>query len=79
MTHYQKIATLIFRIIGLIVFLGGLLSMAVAWMLSLPAMNPFLIVIVYLPHLVGSIILFAASKFLAKLVCFGLGNSDEQK
>jgi hypothetical protein len=77
MTHYQKIAAIVFRVIAVIFLIIGLLSLISALLFSLPSTNLFMILIVFLPYFVGSAGLFALSKFLAKLVCFDLDKSDE--
>jgi hypothetical protein len=49
------------------------------FLFALPATNPIMIVIVFLPYLIGGLVLFALSKFPAELVCFDLDKSYEQK
>ena len=79
MTHYQKIATIIFRVIGVTVLIITLLLMILSFLISLPSMNSVMVFITFSPHLIVAIVSFALSRFLAKLVCFDFDKSDEQK
>ncbi|HRH46220.1 MAG TPA: hypothetical protein PKY82_31540 [Pyrinomonadaceae bacterium] len=72
MTHYQKLATMIFRIIGVISFIAGLLLFLSSISLSAGMINVFSIFTIFAPHLIGGFLLFVSSKVLAKLVCFDL-------
>lgn len=77
MTHYEKLAAMAFRIIGTVILIITLLSMALALLIALPSTSRMMLLGVFLPYLVGAIILFASSRLLAKLVCRGFDKSDE--
>ncbi len=75
MTHYQKLATMIFRIVGLILIIGGLFQTLVIFTLDFPVKyGSFFYTL--LPYLIVGILLTIASRFLAKLVCFDFNKSD---
>lgn len=72
MTHYQKIATLIFRIIAVLAMLWGLISwLIVAVTTFFVAHTTFLPSGFIVPglYLVSGIIMFSLSRFLAAWVC----------
>jgi hypothetical protein len=79
MTHYQKLAILVFRIIGLILILTSFILWTLAFIANLSKVNPFFTLFSILPYLIVGIILFALSKFLAKWICFDFEKFDEQK
>ena len=75
MNHYQKLATIIFRIIGIVAFIAGLLLFLSSLSFSSASYTPISslsILVIFTPHLLGGLLLFVSSKFLAKLVCFDL-------
>lgn len=82
MTHYQELALLTFRIIGMVFWVIA----AVTALFSLTA--PFfgyqtgtivLFLIIYsLPLSIFGAVFWLTGKKLAQLVCFGLGNIDEK-
>ena len=76
MTHYQKLTTLLIRVFCLIGFLFGLMGLAFAFAsrltqetYSVQAAESFYASIFYLAF---SLILFALSKPIAKLLCKGI-------
>jgi hypothetical protein len=77
MTHYEKLATMIFRIIGIIEIGIGL----VLWIPSaiIPGFNVLRVVFYVLPFLAIGFVFFAFSRPLAKRVCFDFDKFDEQK
>lgn len=77
MTHYQKLATMIFRLLGVIVLIAGILLLFSTWLITSPLMSFLMILKICLPYLIGGVSLFTLSKFLAKLVCFDLDKNDE--
>ena len=86
MTHYQKLATIVFRITGLILIIYNLMLCIQSFIISLiPEFQPLsstikpLTLSVVLPYLFMGIILFSLSKNLAKFICFDFDKYDEQK
>lgn len=83
MTHYQKLATLIFRIIGALflaiaIFYGLISVVASTLVYSLNSIAWLAFVNFYwLPLLIIGIILFASSKKLGKFVCFDFDRFDD--
>lgn len=77
MTHYQKLATMIFRIIGLILIAASFILWIPAFLLNLSRVNPFFTLFSMLPYLVLGILLFILSKFLAKWICFDFDKFNE--
>lgn len=79
MTHYQKIAALIFRVIGTVVLVITLLLLILSLLASTPSINSSVVFITFLPYLIVSAVLFGFSRILAKFVCYDLGEFDGQK
>ncbi len=75
MTHYQKLATMTFRIIGVILIIGSFILWILAFLLLPLAFGLFYFL---LPYFIMGNILLILSKFLAKFVCFDFDKSDEQ-
>ena len=69
MTHYQKIAAMILRLIATSVLLVILPLLILSLALVLPSTKPFWILIILLPYLIAVITLFATSRSLAKMIC----------
>lgn len=92
MTHYEKPATMIFRIIGvllitasLILFTQAALSVLLVSQFQntlLPAnlsYLPYLPYLIYLVYLIAGMILFSISRFLAIWVCLDFDKFNERK
>ena len=68
-----------FRVIAVIVLIAGLIyliwgiTFALSW-----GMHPGMLLILFLPYLIGGGGLFAASRLLGKLACYGLDKTDER-
>ena len=75
MTHYQKLATMIFRIIGVIEIAIGL----VLWIPSalISSFRPIYILFYVLPFLVLGFTFFVFSRQLARRVCFDFDKFDD--
>ena len=78
MTHYQKIAAMIFRIIGLIGIIFSFILWIAGFLFAPRAFGLFSFAFVVLPYLIISMILFGASRFLARWVCFDFDKFGEQ-
>ena len=78
MTHYQKLATMILRSVGLIIITYGLVQTAIIFTLEFPG-KYMLFFYTLLPYLIVGITLTVISKFLAKLVCCDFDKLNEQK
>lgn len=82
MTHYQKLAVMIFRIIGAFfsVFsaVSALLSLTAPFFGFHAGMILMFLIGYSLPLLIFGAVFWLASKKLARLVCFDLNNSDEK-
>lgn len=80
MTHYEKLATVIFRILGVLllvigIFIGVIALLAIAVSRSL---EPLVFVIFYtVPMLILGVLFFATSRKLAKRVCFDFDKFNE--
>jgi hypothetical protein len=79
MTHYQKLATMIFRIIGLVGIIGSFISWIGVFLFAPRILGFFPIAFAVLPYLIVSMVLFGASRYLARWVCFDFDKFDEQK
>ncbi len=77
MTHYQKLASMIFRIIGLILIIASFVLWIPALLINSLAVNPYFTLFSMLPYLVLGIILFAFSKFFAKWICIDIDKLNE--
>lgn len=77
MTHYQKLATIIFRVIGLILIIASFILWIPAFLVNPLAVNPFFTLFSILPYLVLGIVLFTLSKFLAKYICYDFDKFNE--
>ena len=78
MTHYQKLATMIFRILGIVTLVSGLILIIMRFV-YLPSGSLLMVFVIFLPYLIGGLLSFALSQFLAKVVCYDLDKFDEQK
>lgn len=76
MTHYQKIATMTFRIIGLVITLYSLVSILIIFTLNFVEKYTLLFYS-FLPYVFLGTILIILSKSFAKWICMDFGNSDE--
>lgn len=83
MNHYQKLATMIFRIIGAFLILFGILLVLMPFALSI--LGHLILFGYFTPTavfgillLILGIVLFASSKFLAKIICFDFDKSNEK-
>lgn len=89
MTHYQKLATMIFRIVGvllitvsLILFIQAALSVRLVPQfqnLLLSANLSYLPYLIYLVYLIAGMILFSSARFLAIWVCLDFDKFNERK
>jgi ABC-type Fe3+ transport system permease subunit len=70
MTHYQKIATLLFRVVAIIIALSGLIFSIVTFLGNSTLMHPLGILVLALPPMVVGAGIFAFSRYLSGLVCF---------
>ena len=79
MTHYQKLATMIFRIIGAVFLIfGGILAILALIFVFFESRITIPIVLFYsLPTIILGILFFSLSRKLAKLVCFDFNKFDE--
>ena len=73
MSHYQKLATIIFRSVALIFMLigaaAGLIGLVVSLLFSFGVPGLFIGIFYSLPLIVLGIVLFSLSRFLARFVC----------
>jgi uncharacterized protein YacL len=81
MTHYEKLAAMIFRILGAFLLILGIL-IAVMALISIPVVQqlfPALIFIIFysIPLAILGIYFFSTSRKLAKRVCFDFDKLDE--
>lgn len=78
MTHYEKIAVIVFRVIAVVIFLVGISFLIFTLLLTYSTNSLKFIVIASLPYLIGGALLFFVSKFLAKIVCSDLGLMEDE-
>ena len=89
MTHYQKFATMIFRVIGLLLIVGGLIlfvqTAVSVWLLPqfkdifLSSDISYLPYFIQLIYLLAGMILFLSARFLAIWICLDFNKFDGQK
>jgi len=79
MTHYQKLAVMIFRIAGVIIIVSSLVLWVPAFFIMPQSLNPFFVLFTILPYLIIGIILFTLSRFLARWICLDFDRFNEQK
>jgi hypothetical protein len=85
MTHYQKLATMIFRVLGLLFIIAGVLAALISiGSLIIVYQFSFIIYMIYvnlywLPLMTLGMFLFILSRKLAKWICFDFDKFDEQK
>lgn len=79
MTHYQKLATMIFRIIGLIIIIGGSVSWIQTFFFAPKIINASLVLFAVLPYLIVGMVLFVLSRFLARWICLDFDKFNESK
>jgi hypothetical protein len=81
MTHYEKLVTMIFRILGAFLLIVGIL-IAVMALISIVVTElfpaAFFIVFYSVPLTVLGILFFSASRRLARWVCFDFDRFNEQ-
>lgn len=81
MTHYEKLSTMIFRILGTFLLLVGTI-IAVMALITIPVNGlfpPVFFIIFYsIPLMVLGILFFSASRKLAKWVCFDFDRINER-
>jgi ABC-type arginine transport system permease subunit len=81
MTHYEKLATMIFRILGAFLLLVGII-IAVMASLTMPVNGlfpPVFFIIFYsIPLVVLGILFFYGGRKLARWVCSDFNKSDER-
>ena len=80
MTHYQKLATLLFRVIGVIILSIGVVMLifaAGAALLVDPRMGMAIGAIYGPPCLIFGWVFFGLSKKLAVWICYDFDKSDE--
>lgn len=85
MTHYQKIATMIFRIIGVFFLISSALIGLISLLLSLLFVSVggignvvgFFSIFSWLPTLIFGIVFFSSSRLLAKWVCLDFYKINE--
>lgn len=73
MTHYQKIATMAFRVIGSLLLVVGVLAALIGLILSVSFFRDiglWIAVFYSIPLTVFGVAIFSLSKTLGKLVCF---------
>lgn len=81
MTHYEKPATMIFRIFGAILLIVGILITFLALILGLT--EPYFpvapwVIFYSIPLTVLGILLFSGSRKLAKWICFDFNKLNER-
>lgn len=78
MTHYEKIATVVIRVISLIGIIYGLIQALLTAAFSPDFIAPSRFWFTFAPYLITGVTFFALSKTISELVCLGLGKDDEK-
>ena len=80
MTRYQKLATMIFRIIGAFLLIVGVLTAIIGFAASIfivPQVGVWIGIFYSLPFTIFGILFFAFSRNLARWVCFDFDRFSE--